>query len=74
MMRLFVDLWSDPLITEKKPSWAQKEQDALAHLIVKHPYLHQRVGFVEQRLINAYAFGSNTWAEGDLLVHFAGCW
>ena len=71
-MRLFIDIWSDPLITERIPSWAQKEQDALNYLIVKHPQLRQRVGFVEQRLINAYATMESP--EKELLVHFAGCW
>lgn len=74
LMKLFIDLWSDSLITQRIPSWGQKEQDALTYLIVKHPQLRQRVGFVEQRLINAYANGVCAWIEGDLLVHFAGCW
>ena len=71
-MRLFIDLWSDPLITERTPSWPQKEQDALNYLIVKHPQLRQRVGFIPQRLINAYATIKSV--EKELLVHFAGCW
>ena len=73
-MKLFVDLWSDNLIAQRRPSWAQKEQDALTYLIVKHPQLRQRVGFVPQNLINAYPSGVAPWIEGELLVHFAGCW
>jgi hypothetical protein len=73
-MRLFVDLWSDPLITERTPAWSQKEQDALTYLIINHPFLLERVGFVPQRLINSYARDQSMWKRGDLLVHFAGCW
>lgn len=65
-------MWSDPLISERTPSWLQKEQDALTYLIVNHPQLRQRVGFVEQRLINGYATIDSV--EKELLVHFAGCW
>ena len=71
-MHLFIDLWSDPLISDKAPSWAQKEQEALAYLIVKHRHLRQRVGFVDQKLINAYPRFHPV--EQELLVHFAGCW
>jgi len=74
MMKLFVDLWSDPLIVEKTPSWIQREQQALTYLIVHHPQLRERVGYVDQRLINGYVEGDDQWKEGDLLVHFAGCW
>ena len=74
LMKLFVDLWSDALIVERTPSWAQKEQDALTHLIIHHPVLRERVGFVDQRLINGYVEGADEWKEGDLVLHFAGCW
>jgi len=74
MMKLFVDLWSDPLIVEKTPSWVQREQQALTYLIEHHPQLRERVGYVDQRLIDGYVEGAGEWREGDLLVHFAGCW
>jgi hypothetical protein len=74
MMKLFIDLWSDSLIVERTPPWAQREQDALTYMIVNHPYLLERVGFVRQRLINAYVIGLHMWVEGEFLVHFAGCW
>ena len=74
MMKLFIDLWSDSLIVERTPPWAQREQDALTYMIVNHPYLLERVGFVRQRLINAYVMGLHMWVEGEFLVHFAGCW
>jgi hypothetical protein len=73
-MRLFVDLWTDPLIIDKTPSWPLREQDALAHLMLPHPNFRERIGFVRQRLINAYPGGENMWNPGDLVVHFAGCW
>jgi hypothetical protein len=74
IMRLFIDLWSDTMIIERTPPWPQKEQDALTYLIVNHPYLRERIGFVEQRSINSYAKGIGGWERGDFLVHFAGCW
>ena len=73
-MRLFLDFWSDNLVVERVPSWPQKEQCAMAYLITNHPFLRERVGFIEQRLINAYPGGVHNWIEGELLVHFAGCW
>lgn len=74
MMRFFIDMWSDPLITERAITWSQKEQDALTYLIINHPFLFERVGFVPQRLINSYAREPGLWQTGDLVLHFAGCW
>jgi galactosyl transferase GMA12/MNN10 family len=74
LMKLFIDIWSDALIVERVPPWTQREQDALTYLIVKHPALRERIGFVRQRLINAFPIGIHMWTEGELLVHFAGCW
>jgi len=73
-MKLFVDLWTDKLITERVPSWAQKEQDALTYLIVNHPHLREKVGFVPQNIINSYIEKEYEWKRNDLLIHFAGCW
>ena len=71
---MFVDLWCDPLVVEKTPSWVQREQQALTYLIIQHPHVRERVGFVDPRLINAYVEGAQMWREGDLVLHFAGCW
>jgi len=73
-MRLFVDIWSDPLIVERIPSWIQREQDALVHLVLNHKNVRERVGFVAQRTFNAFVEGEHMFREGDLLIHFAGCW
>jgi galactosyl transferase GMA12/MNN10 family len=73
-MKLFIDLWSDSLIVDRTPPWSQREQDALTYLIVHHPFLRERIGFVRQRLINAYVMGLHMWVKGEFLVHFAGCW
>jgi hypothetical protein len=75
-MRMLIDLWSDPLIVEKEPSWTLREQDALTYLLLNHPTLRRRTGFVHQSLINAFSEGRlfQKYEEGDLLVHFAGCW
>lgn len=76
MMRLLVDLWSDPLIVEKEPTWPRREQDAFTYLVLQHASLRQRLGFVQQKYINAFTEGypGMRWEEGDLTVHFAGCW
>jgi hypothetical protein len=73
-MRMIIDLWSDPLIVKKEPSWPRREQDALTYLILNHPTLRARTGFVSQNLINSFFEGPAEFSEGDLLVHFAGCW
>jgi len=70
---MLLDLWMDPLLIEH--NFRRREQDALVHLIEHHDHIFNRVGYVEQRAINAYGYDDATgWHEGDLLVHFAGCW
>ncbi|KAF1838561.1 hypothetical protein BDW02DRAFT_390844 [Decorospora gaudefroyi] len=52
------------------------EQDALKHLLLEHQLVRNHVGIFPQRRFNAYAQGGNNmgYRDGDLLVHFAGCW
>lgn len=70
---MLLDLWMDPLLIEK--NFEGREQDALVHLMNHHDHIFDHVGVVDQRAINAYGFdGDWGYHEGDLLVHFAGCW
>lgn len=52
------------------------EQDAVRHLIFEHPLVRQHVAVYPQRKFNSYVEGSSSmkYHDGDLLVHFAGCW
>jgi hypothetical protein len=52
------------------------EQDALKHLMLEHQLVRNHVGIYPQRKFNAYAQGGDNmgYRDGDLLVHFAGCW
>ena len=77
-MRLFVDIWNDPiLIGVAEGKFSLKEQDLLLHLILEHPKLRERVGFIPQRIINAYQDleweEDVFWHPGDLVVHFVNC-
>jgi len=70
---MLLDMWMDPLLIAQ--DWPAREQDALVHLLDKHDSIWEHVGVVTQRDLNANAFESEDgWHEGDLLVHFAGCW
>lgn len=47
------------------------------HLVLGHSTVMEHFGLVGQRVLNSYAIDENSnmgWAEGDLVVHFAGCW
>lgn len=52
------------------------EQDALKHLMLEHRLVRNHVGIYPQRTFNAYVQGGSNmgYRDGDLLVHFAGCW
>lgn len=69
-----MDLWSDPQFINAK--WEGKEQDALLKMVINHKSVRDHVGYINQRVINAYPVGGDDmgWYTGDLVVHFAGCW
>lgn len=52
------------------------EQDAIKHLMLEHQLVRNHVGIYPQRKFNAYVQGGDNmgYRDGDLLVHFAGCW
>jgi hypothetical protein len=76
-MKLFIDLWNDPiLITYAEDHFRLKEQDLFLHLIFEHPHLREKVGFVKQRMINAYQDTDDEkvrWHPGDIVTHFPNC-
>jgi galactosyl transferase GMA12/MNN10 family len=76
-MRLFVDLWSDRVLVDyADKNFPHKEQDLLLHLILEHPILRDKVGFVHQRIINSYQDRDDEdvrWHQGDLVAHFPNC-
>jgi mannan polymerase II complex MNN11 subunit len=75
-MRMFVDLWSDPLLVDfANLNWLHQEQDLLLHLVFEHPELRKRVGWVNQTVFNSYADnrGGAAWQKGDFVVHFPDC-
>ncbi|KAF2794123.1 glycosyltransferase family 34 protein [Melanomma pulvis-pyrius CBS 109.77] len=52
------------------------EQDAIKHLMLEHQLVRNHVGIYPQRKFNAYVQGGDNmgYRDGDLAVHFAGCW
>ncbi|KAH9868777.1 hypothetical protein J1614_007851 [Plenodomus biglobosus] len=52
------------------------EQNSIRHLMLEHELVRKHVGIYPQRKFNAYVPGGDNmgWRDGDLLVHFAGCW
>jgi|SRR5277367_282803 hypothetical protein len=76
IMKLVVDLWSDPILVDHaNEHWYQREQTLFLHLMFEHPQLRKRVGWVKQNIINAYheSKGGDQWERGDLVVHFPNC-
>lgn len=67
-------MWSDPAFINAK--WPGQEQDALLKMVINHKSVRDHVGYVNQRVLNAYPIGASNmgWFTGDLVVHFAGCW
>ncbi|OCK81778.1 glycosyltransferase family 34 protein [Lepidopterella palustris CBS 459.81] len=68
--------WILEMMTDKMFMDVESEQDALKHLMLEHPLVREHVGIFPQRMFNAYAVGDDNmgFRDGDLLVHFAGCW
>lgn len=70
---MLLDMWLDSFYIQQ--TWQAREQDALVHMLAEHDVFWKHTGIVESRALNAYAFaGEDDWHEGDLFVHFAGCW
>jgi beta-galactosidase beta subunit len=72
-----MDLWSDSILVnfaERNLNSTSKTPTASSYL--EHPKLRERVGFVQQRVINVYQdtdHESIRWNAGDLVVHFPNC-
>ncbi|ENI09901.1 glycosyltransferase family 34 protein [Bipolaris maydis ATCC 48331] len=73
--RIFLEMMTDRTMLMGKEH-ALAEQDAIKHLMVEHELVRKHVGVFPQRRFNAYANGGPhmMWDDGDLAVHFAGCW
>lgn len=78
-MKLLLDIWKDPILVNyanEKFRW--RDQDLLLHLMVEHPVLREKVGWVDGRLINSYDVTNGAtdmrWRPGDFVAHFPGCW
>jgi len=69
-----LDMWADPFFM--KMDWAGREQDTLLHFVKHHRTFREHLGLIKQRVANSYSEGGPdmTWQEGDLIIHFAGCW
>ncbi|KAI7343494.1 galactosyl transferase GMA12/MNN10 family protein [Hortaea werneckii] len=54
-----LDIWWDPVFYEQKHmEWEHKEQDALEYIYANQPWIRKHVGFVPQRMINAFPHGA----------------
>lgn len=77
IMKLFIELWNDPILTTiAHGKFKNKEQDLFLHLILHHAKIRERVAFIPQRIINSYQDMDDErvrWHPGDLVVHFPNC-
>ncbi|EUC38845.1 glycosyltransferase family 34 protein [Bipolaris zeicola 26-R-13] len=73
--RFFLEMMTDKTMLMGKEHHLA-EQNAIKHLMLEHELVRKHVGIFPQRSFNAYAAGGPhmLWSEGDLAVHFAGCW
>ncbi|KAF2264387.1 hypothetical protein CC78DRAFT_463710 [Lojkania enalia] len=72
--RYLLEIMTDTKLMD--PAIARAEQDALKHLMLEHQLVRNHVGLYPMRKFDAYANGDDWmgYRDGDLLVHFAGCW
>ncbi|KAL5612325.1 uncharacterized protein BROUX77_002481 [Berkeleyomyces rouxiae] len=72
--QLLMDVWADPFLIHG--GFVNEEQDAMYHLFNHHPVVRKHIGLMKQRVANSFYEGDDDmrYHEGDLLVHFAGCW
>ncbi|EOA81648.1 glycosyltransferase family 34 protein [Exserohilum turcica Et28A] len=72
--RFFLEAMTDTMLTGREHGNA--EQDAILHMILEHELVRKHVGVYPQRKFNSYTEGGDKmgYKEGDLAVHFAGCW
>jgi hypothetical protein len=73
--RMLLDAWVDPYVIEHHEDH-RLEQDALIHFIQQCDEIFDHTALVDQHVMNAYHVGDKhmQWQEGDIAVHFAGCW
>jgi hypothetical protein len=72
--RFLLEMWVDPLFMNRDVPG--REQDALFDLFLQHRIVREHTALMDLHWFNAYPLGGEGWGwrEGDLAVHFAGCW
>lgn len=54
-----LDIWWDPVFYEQRHmEWEHKEQDALEYIYTNQPWIRPHVGFIPQRMVNAFPNGA----------------
>ncbi|EMC93652.1 glycosyltransferase family 34 protein [Baudoinia panamericana UAMH 10762] len=54
-----LDIWWDPVFYEQRHmEWEHKEQDALEYIYTNQPWIRPHVGFIPQRMVNAFPDGA----------------
>ncbi|GMM27760.1 alpha-1,6-mannosyltransferase [Martiniozyma asiatica (nom. inval.)] len=87
---LLLDSWWDPVFYEQNHmAWEHREQDCLEVLYSNQPWIRERMGFVEMRMLGGYSRTACTetpndktmfWETGDWIANIAcdfidwGCW
>jgi hypothetical protein len=72
--RFLMEMWVDPFFMDRDAPG--REQDAIFDLFLQHTIVREHTALVDLHWLNAYSVGGEGWGwrEGDLAVHFAGCW
>ncbi|KAJ5703192.1 hypothetical protein N7488_010740 [Penicillium malachiteum] len=79
-----LDAWWDPVMYEQMHmNWEHKEQNALEYIYQSQPWIRSSIGFLAQRMINAFPPGAcgdeinpnihYQEEDHDLVVNMAGC-
>ncbi|KAJ5729630.1 uncharacterized protein N7483_004138 [Penicillium malachiteum] len=79
-----LDAWWDPVMYEQMHmNWEHKEQNALEYIYQSQPWIRSSIGFLPQRMINAFPPGAcgdeinpnihYQEKDHDLVVNMAGC-
>ncbi|EEB06906.1 alpha-1,2-galactosyltransferase gmh3 [Schizosaccharomyces japonicus yFS275] len=74
LMRMFLDMWTEPSFRTNEV--VKNEQELLEYFAKHHPELTSHVGLVSPKKINSFDAAEEyiRYTEGDLVIHFAGCW
>jgi galactosyl transferase GMA12/MNN10 family len=72
--RFLLEMWVDPIFLFRDSPG--REQDTILDLFLQHPIIREHTGLIDMHWFNAYPVGGTGtgWSDGDVAVHFAGCW